>query len=78
MPRAQVIQIADKYGGTGPFYSDLHKEQPPYDWRSDGDLEVWFADFETFCISGGKAYSFYFRPDWTLMEWKVHDWSNAC
>jgi hypothetical protein len=36
------------------------------------------VELTTFCISGGKTFSFYFYPDWTLTEWKAHNWSNAC
>ena len=78
MTRAEIVRLGEKYGGSGPFHSDLRREPPAYDWRSDGRLDVWFTDYATLCISGGKAFSFYFRPNWTLTEWKEEAWGSAC
>lgn len=78
MTRGEIIRLAVKYGGTGPFSTDLEQNDPTYDWRSNGDLEVWFTDHLTLCISGGKAFSFYFDRNWTLLEWKVQGWGTAC
>jgi hypothetical protein len=72
MTRPEILRLAEAYGGSGLLGSPL------YDQRSDGLLIVSFTDSVTFCVVGGKEYDFYFRPDWMLTEWKVHDWGNAC
>ena len=77
MTRSEIISLAEEYGGSGLLGMGLVKN-PPYDRRSDGSLIVAFTDSVTFCAVGGKVYDFYFRPDWTLTEWKAHDWGNAC
>src|SRR5581483_6791863 len=79
MKRSEIVRSAKQYGGTGPGFSDVTTaENSPYDWRSDASLDVYFIDFATLCVTGGRAYYFYFRPDFTLMAWKSEGWSNAC
>jgi hypothetical protein len=77
MTRSEIVRLAEEYGGSGLLGMGL-SGNAPYDWRSDGLLIVSFTDTSTFCVVGGKEYDFYFRPDWTLTEWKAHDWGNAC
>lgn len=77
MTPSEILRLAQEYGGSGPDGMSLVKNAP-YDWRSDGLLIVTFTNISTFCVVGGKEYDFYFRPDWTLTEWKRHDWEDAC
>ncbi|MBV9334088.1 MAG: hypothetical protein JO146_08775 [Candidatus Eremiobacteraeota bacterium] len=79
MTRSEIVRLALKYGGSGPL-GPLGSPTPDgaYDWRSDGALDVQFTDFATFCIVGGKWFRFYFLPNWTLTQWEVQPWGNAC
>jgi hypothetical protein len=77
MTPSEILRLAERYGGSGPDGMSLVKNAP-YDWRSDGLLIVTFTDISALCVVGGKEYDFYFRPDWTLTEWKRHDWEDAC
>jgi hypothetical protein len=77
MTRSEIVRLAEEYGGSGLLGAGL-AGNAPYDWRSDGVLSVSFTDSITFCVVGGKVYDFYFRPDWTLTEWKTHEWGSAC
>lgn len=78
MSRKDILTLARRYGGRGVSFMDLTSAQnPPYN-RHSRILDVQFTDFATFCIGGGKQFTFDFRPDWTLSEWRVNDWQSAC
>jgi len=72
--RSEVVRLAQRYGGTTPFFGDFQ----PGVRGPEGGVNVWFVDWETFCIVDGNDYSFYFAPDSTLRSWKVQRLSNAC
>jgi hypothetical protein len=78
LTRAEIIRLAQKYKGTGPFGTGLDMTEPVWDWRSEGAVHIQFVDWSTLCIVGGKDYAFYFSPNWRLTEWKVAGWGNAC
>jgi hypothetical protein len=79
MSRKDILILTHKYGGRGVSYMDLSSlKDPPYYTKHSRILDVQFTDFATFCIGGGKQFTFDFRPDWTLSEWRVNDWQSAC
>ena len=53
-------------------------------WKRDevegatGPLYIQFVDFDTLCISGGKAFDLNFDNHLRLTTWVVTDWQNAC
>jgi len=75
MKCADVVRLANVYGGKGPQREDL---SPYWHCITDQPLGVEFVDFTTLCISDGKDFTFTFRPDKTLEGWTVADSGSAC
>lgn len=77
MTRADVITLAQHYGGSNPFNPGLgHGEE--WDTHSPGAVYVVFTDWETLCIGNGNEYELYFSANSRLLQWKVQPWGNAC
>jgi len=74
MTRSEVMGLATKYQGTGLGGEPLVRDENP----DDDFLAVYFVNFATLCVMGGKEFELNFSKERTLTSWGTEPWGSAC